>query len=147
MGCIALVRCVLVLRCGSAGVEWYPYASWSRVSACIGRSVDSLNANATYQAQITEDSSVSVVTTVRSCRKTIPFSFEERSLLFLIRPRQTLGLIQPINTDELLSLGGGCGVYRCLLVKVPTDLHLFAFLLTFSGSDAKSTAWGPLEVK
>ena len=26
MGCIALVRCVLVLRCGSAGVEWYPYA-------------------------------------------------------------------------------------------------------------------------
>ena len=26
MGCIALVRCVLLLRCGSAGVEWYPYA-------------------------------------------------------------------------------------------------------------------------
>ena len=26
MGCIALVRCVLVLRCGSAGVAWYPYA-------------------------------------------------------------------------------------------------------------------------
>jgi len=24
MCCIALVRCVLVLRCGSAGVEWYP---------------------------------------------------------------------------------------------------------------------------
>jgi len=22
----ALVRCVLVLRCGSAGVVWYPYA-------------------------------------------------------------------------------------------------------------------------
>jgi hypothetical protein len=26
MGCTALVRCVLVLRCGSAGVVWYPYA-------------------------------------------------------------------------------------------------------------------------
>jgi hypothetical protein len=26
MGCIALVRCVLVLRCGSAGVVCYPYA-------------------------------------------------------------------------------------------------------------------------
>ena len=26
MGCIGLVRCVLVLRCGSAGVVWYPYA-------------------------------------------------------------------------------------------------------------------------
>ena len=26
MGCIALVRCVLVLWCGSAGVVWYPYA-------------------------------------------------------------------------------------------------------------------------
>jgi len=26
---IALVRCVLVLRCGSAGVDWYPYAGWS----------------------------------------------------------------------------------------------------------------------
>ena len=23
---IALVRCVLVLRCGSTGVVWYPYA-------------------------------------------------------------------------------------------------------------------------
>jgi len=26
MGCIALVRCVLVLRCGLAGVVCYPYA-------------------------------------------------------------------------------------------------------------------------
>ena len=26
MCCIALVRCVLVLRCGSAGVVWYSYA-------------------------------------------------------------------------------------------------------------------------
>jgi len=24
MGCIAVVRCVLVLRCGLAGVVWYP---------------------------------------------------------------------------------------------------------------------------
>ena len=24
--CTSLVRCVLVLRCGSAGVVWYPYA-------------------------------------------------------------------------------------------------------------------------
>jgi len=29
MFCIALVRCVLVSRCGSAGVVWYPYAFWS----------------------------------------------------------------------------------------------------------------------
>ena len=29
MCCIALVRCVLVLRCGSAGVVWYPYAGFS----------------------------------------------------------------------------------------------------------------------
>jgi len=27
MGCIALVRCVLVLRCRLAVVVWYPYAS------------------------------------------------------------------------------------------------------------------------
>ena len=26
MCCIALVRCVLLLWCGSAGVVWYPYA-------------------------------------------------------------------------------------------------------------------------
>jgi len=26
MGCIALVRCVLVLLCGLAVVVWYPYA-------------------------------------------------------------------------------------------------------------------------
>ena len=29
MGCIALVRCVLVLCCGLAGVVWYPYAGFS----------------------------------------------------------------------------------------------------------------------
>ena len=30
MCCIALVRCVSVLRRGSTGVVWYPYAGWSR---------------------------------------------------------------------------------------------------------------------
>ena len=35
MGCIALVRCVLVLRCGSAGVVWYPHVGWSNASACV----------------------------------------------------------------------------------------------------------------
>ena len=29
MGCIALVRCVLVLRCGLAGVVWYPDAGFT----------------------------------------------------------------------------------------------------------------------
>ena len=29
MGCIALIRCVLVLRCGLGGVVWYPYAGFS----------------------------------------------------------------------------------------------------------------------
>jgi hypothetical protein len=29
MGCIVLVRCVLLLRCGSAGVVWFPYAGWT----------------------------------------------------------------------------------------------------------------------
>jgi len=29
MGCIALVRCVLVLRCGLVVVVWYPYAGFS----------------------------------------------------------------------------------------------------------------------
>ena len=28
MCCIALVRCVLVLRCGLAGVVWYPDEGW-----------------------------------------------------------------------------------------------------------------------
>jgi len=28
-GLYCLVRCVLVLRCGLAGVVWYPYAGWS----------------------------------------------------------------------------------------------------------------------
>ena len=35
MVCIALVRCVLVLRCGLAVVVWYPYAGWGTASACI----------------------------------------------------------------------------------------------------------------
>jgi len=29
MGCIVLVRCVLVLRCGLAGLVWYPDAGFS----------------------------------------------------------------------------------------------------------------------
>jgi len=29
MCCIALVQCALVLRCGSAGIVWYPYAGVS----------------------------------------------------------------------------------------------------------------------
>jgi len=33
MGCIALVRYVLVLRCGLAVVVWYPYAGWG--TACV----------------------------------------------------------------------------------------------------------------
>jgi len=36
MGCIDLVRCVLVLRCGLAMVVWYPYAGWgTSASACL----------------------------------------------------------------------------------------------------------------
>jgi len=35
VGCIALVRCVLVLRCGSAGAVWYPDAGWSSALAWI----------------------------------------------------------------------------------------------------------------
>jgi len=30
MGCIALVRCVLVLRCGLAGVVWLPHIKMMR---------------------------------------------------------------------------------------------------------------------
>ena len=33
MGCIVLIRCVLVLRCGLAGVVWYTDAG--SASACI----------------------------------------------------------------------------------------------------------------
>jgi len=33
LGCIALVRCVLVLRCGLAGVMWYSYAGTHRTRA------------------------------------------------------------------------------------------------------------------
>jgi len=35
MGCIALVRCVLLLRCGLTGVVWYPYAGWGTAYKCI----------------------------------------------------------------------------------------------------------------
>jgi len=36
MSCIALVRCLLVLCCGLAGVVWYPNTGWSSSdSACI----------------------------------------------------------------------------------------------------------------
>lgn len=57
--------------------------------------------------KITEDSSVSIVTMIKYYPKTIPFLFEERAFLLLIRRSQALGLIQPIGTDELLSLGWG----------------------------------------
>jgi len=32
MGCIVLVQCVLVLRCGLAGMVWNPYAGLSTVT-------------------------------------------------------------------------------------------------------------------
>ena len=35
MGCIALVRCVLVLRCGLAVVVWYPYAGGGTVGVTL----------------------------------------------------------------------------------------------------------------
>ena len=35
MCCISLVRCVLVLRCGSAGVLWYPYAGWGTSASAL----------------------------------------------------------------------------------------------------------------
>jgi len=38
MGCIVLVRCVLVLRCGLAGVVWYPYAGWSTSASASNKS-------------------------------------------------------------------------------------------------------------
>ena len=31
MGCIILFRCVLVLRYGSSGVVWYPYAGFRKL--------------------------------------------------------------------------------------------------------------------
>jgi len=38
MGCIALVRCVLVLRCGLAGVVWYldAYCMWFGWGGVVG---------------------------------------------------------------------------------------------------------------
>ena len=47
--CIPLVRFVLVLRCGSAGVVWYPYAGWSSASACNCREVVVRNEFTEYQ--------------------------------------------------------------------------------------------------
>ena len=35
MGCIDLVRCVLVLRCGLAVVVWYPYAGRGTVGVTL----------------------------------------------------------------------------------------------------------------
>jgi len=37
MGCIALVRCVLVLRCGLAVVVWYPYNTTHEITQQISR--------------------------------------------------------------------------------------------------------------
>jgi hypothetical protein len=36
MSCIVLVRCVLVLRCGLAGVVWYPDASSGACDLFVG---------------------------------------------------------------------------------------------------------------
>jgi hypothetical protein len=43
MCCIALVRCVLVLRCGSAGVVWYPYAAFSILLLFIAQHVSNIS--------------------------------------------------------------------------------------------------------
>jgi len=49
MGCIALVRCVLVLRCGLARVVWYPDAGFSL-----------LQDNSTNKSQAPEDGCINI---------------------------------------------------------------------------------------
>jgi len=50
MDCIPLVRCVLVLRCGLAGVVWYPDAGFSLHP----------DTNSTNKSQAPEDGSINI---------------------------------------------------------------------------------------
>ena len=62
MGCIALVRCVLVLRCGVAGVVWYPDAGWSTTGLFmwnVGEQYNPWN-NATNESQAPEDGCINI---------------------------------------------------------------------------------------
>ena len=60
MGCIALVRCVLVLRCGLAGVVWYPVAGWSTtVHYIVPEQYNPWN-NSTIKSQTPEDGCINI---------------------------------------------------------------------------------------
>ena len=62
MGCIALVRCVLVLRCGLAVVVWYPYAGWSTTGLFmwnVGEQYNTWN-NTTNESQAPEDGCINI---------------------------------------------------------------------------------------
>ena len=62
MGCIALVRFVLVLRCGVAGVVWYPDAGWSTTGLFmwnVGEQYNTWN-NATNESQAPDDGCINI---------------------------------------------------------------------------------------
>ena len=62
MGWIALVRCVLVLRCGSAGVVWYPDAGWSTSASALHIEPEQYNPwnNSTSKSQAPEDGCINI---------------------------------------------------------------------------------------
>jgi len=59
MGCIALVRCVLVLRCGLGGVVWYPYAGFSLHTDTTPPQANHKN-NSTIKSQVPEDGCINI---------------------------------------------------------------------------------------
>ena len=69
MGCIVLDRCVLVLRCGLAGVVWYPYAGWGTSASQLNHNVTPTHIepeqynpwnNSTHKSQAPEDGRINI---------------------------------------------------------------------------------------
>ena len=69
MCCIALVRCVLVLRCGSARMVWYPYVYWTVHHLDIWIKIDQLDVTcfiiSLYTAQHVSNVSTSIFRSLR----------------------------------------------------------------------------------
>jgi len=81
MGCIDLVRCVLVLRCGLAVVVWYPYAGFSYMMSCTNIVIQS---KCTHQIISQYDclccgagSSVGIATEIRTGQSGIESRWDE----------------------------------------------------------------------
>ena len=87
MGCIALVRCVLVLLCGLAVVVWYPYAGFSL-----------------HTDMVNNDIPASIWRVSKSKIGTKPGDYDRTYILFFLIVFKHVGIVAKVGLDRFVPL-------------------------------------------